>query len=211
MMFNKLTYLRCEPVAVGFIRPENNGRHKCRPYNFEIPYKNIVSLFSILVFLIFAPLLSATDVVSSGQLIKNSAEYDGKSVTYRGEVIGEVMERGKYGWINVTDGEDTIGIWCKKEDLNKIKFAGSYRIKGDKVEITGVFNRSCSRHQGGLDLHAEKLEVIEPGKEITLPLDFKKVKLIVIFAFSALGLIFLSSLRKSSLKKPQEPTPPSSV
>ena len=145
-------------------------------------------------------------VVSSTDLIKNSKEYDGKTVTYEGEVIGDVMQRGEYGWINVTDGENTIGIWCKKEDLSKIKFAGSYRKNGDRIKAIGIFNMCCSQHQGELDLHAQKLEVVESGVEITYPLNVKKAKLVGILAIAALGFILLSILRRSTINKPSEPT-----
>ena len=142
-------------------------------------------------------------------MIRNAEKYNGETVTYEGEVIGDVMCRGEYGWINVSDGESVIGIWCKREDLEKIKFAGSYKTKGDKVRIFGIFNRCCSQHQGGLDIHAQELDVVESGREIVHPLNTKKAKLVGILAIAALGFFLLSFLRKSSFKASSEPTPPS--
>ncbi len=165
-------------------------------------------VFIFLFLTIFSSSLLFGGVVSSTDLIKNSKEYDGKTVTYEGEVIGDVMQRGEYGWINVADGKDVIGIWCKKEDLNKIKFAGSYTREGDRIKAIGIFNMCCSQHQGGLDIHAQELEVVEPGIEITYPLNEGKAKLVGILAITALGFIFLSILRRSSIKKPPESAPP---
>ena len=176
--------------------------------------KKILQLFFIyLFFLIFssASLLFGEEGVSSSmELIRNAEKYNGETVTYEGEVIGDVMCRGEYGWINVSDGENVIGIWCKREDLEKIKFAGSYKTKGDEVRISGIFNRSCSRHQGGLDIHAQELEVVESGREILHPLNMKKAKLAGILTIAALGFLLLSLLRNSSLKESSEPTSPSS-
>lgn len=169
--------------------------------------KMSISLFSILLFFVFTSLPYA-ESVSSTELIKNSKTYNGRGVTYEGEAIGDVMLRGEFGWINVTDGENTIGIWCKKEDLAKIKFAGSYRKKGDRIKVSGIFNMCCSQHQGELDIHAQELEVVESGMEIAYPLNEEKAKLVVILAIISLGFIFLSSLRRSSIKKPPESAPP---
>jgi len=36
LRFKLVVHFQCEPVGVGFIRPENNGRHKCRPYNRKL-------------------------------------------------------------------------------------------------------------------------------------------------------------------------------
>ncbi len=167
--------------------------------------KRVLQIFFIGLFLVIfssVSLLFGEGNVSSGDLIRNSENYDGKVVTYEGEVIGDVMCRGEYGWINVSDGENALGIWCKREDLEKIKFAGSYETKGDEVRVSGIFNRSCTQHQGELDLHAQKLEVVESGREIIHPLNTKKAKLAGILLIAALGFFLLSLLRKSSLTAP---------
>ena len=187
-------------VGVGFIRPENNS----------ISNSLTTIAFLSLFFLSFSSSLCTEGVSGSMELIRNAEKYNGETVTYEGEVIGDVMCRGEYGWINVTDVENVIGIWCKREDLEKINFAGSYKTKGDKVRISGIFNRSCSRHQGGLDIHAQELEVVESGREIVHSLNMKKAKLVGILAIAALGFILLSLLRNSSLKESSEPPFPSS-
>jgi len=160
--------------------------------------KKVLQLFFLSLFLaIFSSSLCA-EGVSSMELIRNAEKYNGVTVTYEGEVVGDVMCRGEYGWINVSDGENVLGIWCKREDLEKIKFAGSYETKGDKVRISGIFNRCCSQHQGGLDIHAQELEVVESGREIMHSLNMKKAQLVGILAIAALGFLLLSLLRNSN-------------
>ncbi|MDP2941664.1 MAG: DNA-binding protein [Candidatus Omnitrophota bacterium] len=95
--------------------------------------------------------------VSSSELINNAGQYDGKTVTYAGEVIGDVMRRGNYAWLNVSDGKNAIGIWAPAGLIQDITLAGNYKIKGDTVEVSGEFSRSCPEHGGDLDIHALSL------------------------------------------------------
>jgi len=125
--------------------------------------KTTSSIFLILVVLTVTNPAWAQSV-SSTELINNARHYDGKTVTYEGEVIGEVMLRGQYAWVNVNDGVNAIGIWMDKELARQIIYAGNYRAKGDWVAVTGVFNRSCPSHGGDLDIHAQELRRTIPGK-----------------------------------------------
>ncbi|KPU43772.1 hypothetical protein OXPF_26320 [Oxobacter pfennigii] len=101
--------------------------------------------------------------ISSNDLIDKAKEYDGKEVIYTGEVIGDVMKRGDYAWINVFDGNNSIGLWIPYSDGQKISIAGSYSHKGDIVRARGIFNRACSQHGGEPDIHIERLEILEKG------------------------------------------------
>ncbi|MCM8823992.1 MAG: DNA-binding protein, partial [Candidatus Omnitrophica bacterium] len=57
----------------------------------------------------------AEEKIDSTKLIGNAKEYDGKIIIYEGEVIGDIMLRGKYAWINVNDGKGTIGVWVDRD------------------------------------------------------------------------------------------------
>ncbi len=104
--------------------------------------------------------------ISSTELIKNAKEYDGKRVVYQGEVIGDVMVRRYSAWLNLSDGENTVGVWVRKELLPQIEYVGSYLQKGDTLEIEGVFQASCPQHGGDLDIHAEKVKILARGYKI---------------------------------------------
>jgi len=93
-------------------------------------------------------------------------------VIYSGEVIGDIMKRGEYAWINVSDENNAIGIWVPYVETEKIKYTGKYRYKGDIVRISGVFNRACPEHGGDLDIHAKSIEIIEKGYEIKRNINF---------------------------------------
>ena len=119
--------------------------------------------------LIFISVLLLTHVevveaVSANALIDHAKGYDGEVVSFKGEVIGDIMKRGDFAWVNISDGVDTIGVWMPTALASKIRFAGDYKHTGDYLEIEGVFHRDCVEHGGELDIHADKLVVLKEGK-----------------------------------------------
>jgi hypothetical protein len=148
----------------------------------------VLSSFSSLV------LLSAQSI-SSNELITHAKQYDGRLVTYSGEVIGDVMLRGEFAWVNINDGSNAIGVWANAALAKEINFTGAFKSRGDTLEITGIFHRACLEHGGDLDIHVQALRKIGGGKMINHKLDFFKVELILILC-GALFLIWISILFK---------------
>ena len=125
--------------------------------------------------------------VSSTELINNAKVYDGKVVAYEGEVIGDIMVRGDYAWINVNDGQNAIGIWIEKSKTLDILYTGSYKSRGDWIEITGIFQRACLQHGGDLDIHAQAIRKVRPGRQAIERLNMSKRNLV----FVLLGVLCL--------------------
>jgi hypothetical protein len=121
-------------------------------------------------------------------------QHNGKTISYKGEVIGEVMARGDYVWLHVNDGVIAIGVWAPKNMVNDILYFGDYRNKGDIVEVTGTFHRSCLEHGGDLDIHAGAIKKVIPGNTVIHPVSRRKI-LAGILSF-ALVLLFYA-LKKS--------------
>ena len=117
-----------------------------------------------MVFLTCVGNVAQAQTVSSSELINNAKVYDGKTITYTGEMIGEVMARGDFAWVNLNDGQNAIGIWMPKGLTQDINYAGSYKAKGDWIEVTGVFQRACVLHGGDLDIHAQAVRKISSGR-----------------------------------------------
>ncbi len=115
-------------------------------------------------------------VVSAQELLENAEKYDGKTVIYKGEVIGDIMIRDEFAWINVRDETGALGVFCARGLVSAISHRGSYKFKGDMISVWGIFNRSCSQHGGDTDIHAEKITIIQKGEEILHPLESQKVK-----------------------------------
>jgi len=130
------------------------------------------------------------NLVGSIELINQSLYYDNRLVAYRGEVVGPVMMRGDYAWINVHDGGYAIGLWCPKGDAKWVKVSGDYNKRGDVVEVSGVFNRACLEHGGDLDIHCISLTVLEAGKDVPHPVNERKKMTAIVLGLVVLVLFF---------------------
>jgi hypothetical protein len=129
------------------------------------------------VFLIVLQYACYAQETGSLDLLNNTKQYDGKTVVYQGEVIGDIMVRGDYAWIHVNDGYTAIGIWVPRRLLKGIRYAGNYRRKGDIISVFGVFHRSCLEHGGDLDIHAFDIKIMASGSETERPVNKEKVYL----------------------------------
>jgi len=157
---------------------------------------NFLICATIVVFIIvFWPIFyeAYAQSISSADLINEAKQYDNKIVNYRGEIIGDIMIRGQYAWVNINDGQNAIGIWTTKAFIKDITHKGSYGFKGDVVEIIGIFHRSCPEHGGDLDIHAQTMRKVTSGKQILESLDFNKIKIALVLLGIAL-LLYISNL-----------------
>jgi hypothetical protein len=80
---------------------------------------------------------------SSSELVEGAREWDGITVTFTGEAIGEALRRGGLAWIHLHVDSD-----------------------GDVVEVVGVFNAACPEHGGDMDIHASTLRIVRPGHRV---------------------------------------------
>ncbi|MDP2911221.1 MAG: DNA-binding protein [Candidatus Omnitrophota bacterium] len=159
--------------------------------------RKIIFIFLIIGFSlsVFCFLCYAEDI-SSAELINNARQYDGKVVIYKGEVIGDIMMRKEFVWINVNDGVNAIGIWSNKDLARDIVYTGNYKSRGDIVEVKGVFHRACLEHGGDLDIHIDELRKINSGMVIRERPAAAKIKQ----AFVLLGMLGLALILRR-LKK----------
>jgi hypothetical protein len=152
----------------------------------------ICAIVAILLILI-VPLARAE---SGEALIENSASFDGKAVTFTGEVIGVLM-RGNYAWVNILDNEVAIGVLCRAEDAKKITVIGDYRHVGDTVTAIGTFYMADPEQGGDLDIRADNFIVVAVGQEVSrspsLPLVAFSAVLMVVAIFLA---FYLRRIRK---------------
>ena len=105
------------------------------------------------------------EIVSSRDLIEGARRHDGRIITYQGEAIGDIMKRGNFSWINISDADNAIGAWVPNDLVDEITLTGDYKHMGDYVEIIGEFHRACAKHNGELDIHVENLIILKKGQE----------------------------------------------
>ena len=157
--------------------------------------KNNFKLILIILFFIlaFSPRYSFSQGINSSELIKNAKQYDGKLVKYSGEVIGDVMARGEFAWVNINDGENALGVWMSTALAGEIGLSGGYKSRGDNIEVVGIFHRACLQHGGDLDIHAQTLRKLGIGRIVTQRLNIDKINLSLIL-LGALFLIWILTL-----------------
>ncbi|MDD5347000.1 MAG: DNA-binding protein [Candidatus Omnitrophica bacterium] len=153
----------------------------------------VVAVAAALLSMFFLQGFVFAQTVPSSELISKAKEYDGKTVSFEGEVIGDVMQRGDFVWVNVHDGTTAIGIWMSKDFARSIAETGGYRKTGDRVSISGVFHQHCPEHGADLDIHADGLQVIARGMRLAEEPHVSKSKLALGFGI-ALGVLWILSL-----------------
>ncbi|MDI6799413.1 MAG: hypothetical protein QMD53_01810 [Actinomycetota bacterium] len=157
-----------------------------------------ISIFSGLLLPSFVG-ATAFALTSSTQLIEEHQDYNGKTVTFEGEAIGDVMIRGESAWIHLNDDpygknrsrelsgyNSGMAVWISADEAGKIETLGNYNNWGDLVRVVGTFNAACLEHGGDMDIHASSLSVIKPGEGIDHPIRAERI-------FWAAGLGFLSA------------------
>lgn len=97
--------------------------------------------------------------VPSSALLSDPGLYDGRTISFEGEIIGDIMKQGRYAWINVSDGRAAIGVFTAADNVKGLS-AGGYKRRGDIVRVRGEFHRACPRHGGDMDIHADSVTVL---------------------------------------------------
>jgi hypothetical protein len=162
-------------------------------------FKTII-LTCILIFS-FSIACMAKECSNFNELIENGKKIDNTKITLKGEAIGEAMNRGKYSWVNISDGSNAMGIWIKNEQVQSIKNFGKYGYKGDGLRVNGTFNRACVDHGGDMDIHAISVEIVEVGGKVIIPISNSKKIMAAILTLITLTLIFSYKKFTKSISK----------
>lgn len=160
----------------------------------------VVLVVIALAVLNIAPVVANAEqppVLSTNDLVENSYKWDGKTVSFKGEVLEDLMERKDGLWMNLSDGNNTaMGVFVPKGiAMPFIDHTESYRTVGDVVLITGVFHRTCIQHEGETDIHATSVTVVTPGSVRANPIHSDRVVLFAVLVV-LLGVVLWLYYRK---------------
>lgn len=133
--------------------------------------------------------------ITSVELIRDANIIDGNVLTYKGEIVAAIMNRGDHSWVNLSDGYNAIGIWCKTSSLSDVRTLGNYKNEGDILEVTGVFHRACPEHGGELDIHADALKIAARGFPVEERVSMRRVNISIAFFILALLSVFMLKKR----------------
>ncbi|RJQ52821.1 MAG: DNA-binding protein [Actinobacteria bacterium] len=163
-------------------------------------------LAAVLLATAVTPALAQPPLVTSGQLIEEHKKWDGKTITYQGEAIGDILRRGDSAWINVNDdayasrnieeGGKPSGynsgqsVWLPISLVRPVEFLGDYDTRGDVISVTGTFHAAWPEHGGDMAIEASTLEVVRRGGPIEHPLDVTKLAAAIVLLVSGAALYF---------------------
>jgi hypothetical protein len=175
------------------------GRDKGKDMK-RLLYRGIAFCLFLAVNSQLSAFLAYAQGVASDELIKNAQAYDGKPVVFEGEAVGEVMRRGAHAWVNLHDGKNAIGIWMPLSFTGDIGYTGSYKAKGDWLEATGIFRKSCPEHGGDLDIHAHSLRKVNVGRPLVQRMNPGKKNFALVLAGALCLVLILRQLSLNFLK-----------
>lgn len=120
--------------------------------------------------------------VTSDDLVDCPRSYHGRTVSYGGEVVGEVLERSGFAWAHVNDdvyaGVDVaataargayagdnagVGVQISSELAGRITHTGGPGRRGDTVAVEGRFYRALAGSGEPMAIVAERGSVTDRG------------------------------------------------
>jgi len=175
------------------------------------------------------PVVPPGSRVTAVAVLSCPAAFDGVTVTYVGEVVGDVLQRDGGAWVLVNDdpyaletgplpahgslaGTNTgLPVWLPEELLAGLGEPGRPGRRGDVVELTGRVVRVDRDDAGGTTLRAESLRIVAAGEPVGEPLDVPRLVLALVLVGSALAVRVAhgrasdrgrSSVHRSAVRRP---------
>jgi hypothetical protein len=144
--------------------------------------------------------------VGSVSLVENARFWDGRTVTFRGEAVGDLMVRGEQAWLHLNDDaymwrnieegamlggyNSGLGIWLPAALAREVRHLGDYGHEGDVLEVRGRFNAVCRLHGGDMDIHADLMTTVKVGHPVHNPPNRRRAALAGLLLATA-GILFL--------------------
>lgn len=141
--------------------------------------------------------------ITSTQVFRCPAAYDGREVSYAGEVVGEVLPRTGGAWAQVNDDayalrvgplvghreldgfNSGLSVWLPDGLHEQIEHAGRPGRRGDVILIRGTLLRTDPDDGAGLTIRAEEVEVVAPSIVIEDPLHVPQLIVAIVLALLA--------------------------
>ena len=143
--------------------------------------------------------------VTSAIVVACPQAFDGRRVTYVGEVVGDVLRRDGGAWVQINDDayalevgplpahDDLRGtnsglqVWLPDDLLAGIE-PGRPGTRGDVVQVEGVLLRADPEDAGGMTLRVDRLQVHAEAVDVDVPIDPAQAVLAVATCLAALGI-----------------------
>lgn len=158
-----------------------------------------------------------TGRVTSYQLLDCPRAFDQRTVTFTGEVVGELITRRGGVWAQVNDDpyaliygplvghsahvgfNSGVAVWFPDGTHESIATVGRPATRGDVVQIVGTFLRADPNDGGGLSIRAESVTVLTEGFRVEEPLHTVQLVIAAVLftaAVASLGLAQVARRRR---------------
>ncbi len=149
----------------------------------------------------------------STEVLACPSAFDGRVVTYVGEVVGDVLRRDGGSWVLANDdvyaletgplagsgepsGTNTgLAVWLPSPQDRLVRTAGRADLRGDVILVTGTVLRSDPADGGGLTIRATEVEVVADAVAVDTPVHWPQVWVAVGLGLLALVLAVLDRRR----------------
>lgn len=107
--------------------------------------------------------------VSIEELAEADSYMNGQTVQVTGEVVGDrILAEGdpKYCWITLqstANSDDEIAIYMPVSSSKVIDTYGAYGKHGTTLQVRGVYNLTCTDHQGASEIHSQHVTLVSRG------------------------------------------------
>lgn len=147
------------------------------------------------------------DRVSSEQVYACPAAFDGRDVTFVGEVVGEIIPRDGGAWAQVNDdayalevgpvighreragSNNGMSVWLPDGLHERIEEPGRPGRRGDVIQVRGPLLRTDPDDGGGTTVRAQELQVLDGPVEIEAPLHVAQIVVAGVLAVLALASV----------------------
>lgn len=147
--------------------------------------------------------------VSSTDLYDCPTTWDGRAVRFTGEVVGAVLRRGDHAWLQLNDdvyaggtgplpfhreyrgGNSGVGVLVPVESIDAVRHVGGPAVRGDRVEVAGVFGRVDPQTREVGIVRADSLKIVAVGGALPRAVEPTRVLVAALFALVAGGLLVL--------------------
>lgn len=127
-------------------------------------------------------------MATSEDLLRCADRYHGRRVRYRGEAVGEVLERGARAWVQLNDdvyhtpggtlphrrdyagANSGVGARLPRDGAQEIASVGGPHRRGDTIMVVGRFYRALPDTADSMAIVVERVERIRAGGSIDDPL-----------------------------------------
>lgn len=135
--------------------------------------------------------------------------FDGRTVTYTGEVVGDVLDRDGGAWVLMNDdayalesgplpahrefrgGNTGLSVWLPDQLVELADTPGRPGQRGDVLRVRGRINRVDPADGGGLTLRAFDADVVAEAAAVEVPVHTAQVAVAGVFAALAVLAVLL--------------------